>query len=112
MAFDFGAVAKLADTVRVLGVRRPLLVTDPGLARCDVIARVLDALGESRPAVFDRTPQNPDESSVEDAVALYTSEDCDGVIVEGCGSPIALVKADELLASHAGLLADHELIVA
>ena len=72
--FDFGAVAKLGETVRALGVRRPLLVTDPGLANGVVLGRVLEALGKLRPAVFDRTPQNPHESAVEDAVALYTSE--------------------------------------
>src|SRR5688572_7873158 len=108
--FDFGAVAKLAAAVRVLGVRRPLLVTDPGLANSDVLGRVLDALGKSGPAVFDRTPQNPDESAVEDAVALYTSEDCDGVIAVGGGSPIDLGKAVALLATHAGPLAQYALI--
>ncbi len=41
--FDFGAVAKLGDSVRALGIRRPLLVTDAGLAGGDVMARVLEA---------------------------------------------------------------------
>ena len=30
--FDFGAVAKLLDSVRGLGIRKPMLVTDAGLA--------------------------------------------------------------------------------
>ena len=33
--FDFGAVAKLADSVRALGIRKPMLVTDAGLADGD-----------------------------------------------------------------------------
>ena len=72
--FDFGAVAKLADSVRALGIRRPMLVTDAGLASSAVMARVLEALGKLQPVIFDRTPQNPDEQAVEDAVALYNGE--------------------------------------
>ncbi|HKO68604.1 MAG TPA: iron-containing alcohol dehydrogenase, partial [Burkholderiaceae bacterium] len=60
--------------------------------------------------VFDRTPQNPDESAVEDAVALYTSADCDGVIALGGGSPIDLGKAVALLATHVGPLEQYALI--
>ncbi|HZA96291.1 MAG TPA: iron-containing alcohol dehydrogenase, partial [Burkholderiaceae bacterium] len=108
--FDFGAIAKLGETVRALGVRRPLLVTDPGLASTDVFGRVLGALGKVRPAVFDRTPENPHEGAVGDAVALYTSEDCDGVIAVGGGSPIDLGKAVALLATHVGPLEQYALI--
>jgi 4-hydroxybutyrate dehydrogenase len=108
--FDFGAVRKLGDSVRALGIRRPLLVTDAGLARSDVMPRVLDALGKLQPVVFGGTPQNPDESAVEDAVALYTASDCDGVIALGGGSPIDLGKAVALLATHAGPLEQYALI--
>ncbi len=108
--FDFGAVRKLGDSVRALGIRRPLLVTDAGLASSDVMARVLDALGKLQPVVFEGTPQNPDESAVEDAVALYTASDCDGVIALGGGSPIDLGKAVALLATHAGPLEQYALI--
>ncbi len=108
--FDFGAVRKLGDSVRALGIRRPLLVTDAGLARSDVMARVLDALGNPQPTVFDGTPQNPDESAVEDAVALHTAAGCDGVIALGGGSPIDLGKAVALLATHAGPLEQYALI--
>ncbi len=30
--FDFGAVLKLGESVRALGIRKPMLVTDAGLA--------------------------------------------------------------------------------
>jgi 4-hydroxybutyrate dehydrogenase len=63
-----------------------------------------------QPVVFGGTPQNPDESAVEDAVALYTASDCDGVIALGGGSPIDLGKAVALLATHAGPLEQYALI--
>ena len=108
--FDFGAVAKLADSVRALEIRRPMLVTDSGLARSDVMARVLGAIAKLRPVIFDGTPQNPDEQSVEDAATLYQEGGCDGVIALGGGSPIDLGKAVALLATHAAPLEQYALI--
>ncbi len=35
------------------------------------MARVLEAIDEFKPVIFDGTPQNPDEQAVEAAVALY-----------------------------------------
>ena len=108
--FDFGAVAKLLDSVRGLGIRKPMLVTDAGLAGSEVMARVLDALGKAQPVIFDRTPQNPDEQAVEDAVTLYAESGCEGVIALGGGSPIDLGKAVALLATHAAPLEQYALI--
>ncbi|HVE90664.1 MAG TPA: iron-containing alcohol dehydrogenase [Burkholderiaceae bacterium] len=108
--FDFGAVLKLGESVRALGIRKPLLVTDAGLAVGDVMSRVLEALGQQRPVVFDRTPQNPDEQAVEEAVALYEASGCDGVIALGGGSPIDLGKAVALLATHPAPLEQYALI--
>ena len=108
--FDFGAVAKLGDSVRALGIRKPMLVTDAGLANGAVMARVLEAIVQLEPVIFDGTPQNPDEQAVEDAVALYKANGCDGVIALGGGSPIDLGKAVALLATHAGPLEQYALI--
>ncbi|MEO8188406.1 MAG: iron-containing alcohol dehydrogenase [Burkholderiaceae bacterium] len=108
--FDFGAVAKLLNSVRALGIRKPLLVTDAGLASGAVMARVLDTITQLEPVIFDGTPQNPDEQAVEDAVALYKASACDGVIALGGGSPIDLGKAVALLATHTAPLEQYALI--
>lgn len=108
--FDFGAVAKLADSVRGLGIRKPMLVTDAGLVNGAVMARVLEEITQLEPVIFDGTPQNPHEQSVEDAVGLYKANACDGVIALGGGSPIDLGKAVALLATHAGPLEQYALI--
>ena len=108
--FDFGAISKLAESVRALGMRRPLLVTDAGLAAGPLLARVLGTISEFDPIVFDGTPQNPDEQAVEAATALYNSSSCDGVIALGGGSPIDLGKAVALLATHPAPLAQYALI--
>lgn len=108
--FDFGAVSTLPDAVRTLGISRPMLVTDAGLSSTAVIARVMAAISNLRPLVFDDTPQNPDETAVEAAVARYHEGRCDGVIAVGGGSPIDLGKAVALLATHLAPLEQYALI--
>ncbi len=83
------AVVKLGESVRARGIRKPMLVTDAGLAAGAVMARVLEAIDEFQPVIFDGTPQNPDQQAVEAGVALYEARGCGGVIALGGGSPIA-----------------------
>jgi 4-hydroxybutyrate dehydrogenase len=108
--FDHGAVGQVAQIATSLGMRRPMLVTDPGLAHGPVMATVLSHLKVLDPVVYDRTPQNPDEESVEDATQLFLASECDGVIALGGGSPIDLAKAVALLATHGGPLERYALI--
>lgn len=109
--FESGAVARAADYARELGIRRPLLVTDPALAANPVFARVQEVLHPLAPAIFDRTPQNPDEGAVVAAVAAYLANGCDGVVAVGGGSPIDLGKAVALLATHEGPLEQYAMIL-
>ena len=109
--FESGAVTKAADLAAGLGMKRPLLVTDPGLAKGPVFARVQEVLARLSPTVFDGTPQNPDEVAVAAAVAQYKANQCDGVIAVGGGSPIDLGKAVALLATHEGPLEQYALIL-
>jgi alcohol dehydrogenase class IV len=108
--FDFGAVARVAEIAKAQGIRRPLLVTDPGLAAGPLLARVRSALGALEPVVFDRTPQNPDEDAVMSAAAIYRANGCDGVIALGGGSPIDLGKGVALMATHDGPLEQYAVI--
>ncbi|MBB3999480.1 iron-containing alcohol dehydrogenase [Aureimonas pseudogalii] len=104
--FDEGAVAKLPSILEGLGVRRPLVVTDRGLVASGLVDRVAVLLAE-RPTIFSDTPANPTEAAVDDALALYRSEGCDGIVGLGGGSSIDLAKAVRLLAGHEGPLAQY-----
>jgi 4-hydroxybutyrate dehydrogenase len=108
--FDFGAVSRVAEIAKAQGIRRPLLVTDPGLAAGPVLERVRAALGALAPVVFDRTPQNPDEDAVMSAAAVYRANGCDGVVALGGGSPIDLAKGVALMATHDGPLEPYAVI--
>jgi len=108
--FDFGAVTRAAELAAALGIKRPMLVTDPGLSKGPVMARVREVLQGLKPVVFDRTPQNPDEESVEAAAAVYREHGCDGIVALGGGSSIDLGKGVALLATHAGPLEQYAVI--
>jgi alcohol dehydrogenase class IV len=109
--FDFGAVAQLGEELDRLGVRRPLIATDPGVVAAGLVDRVVDALPDgAEGVVFDATPANPTEAAVRAAAALYAEAACDGVVAIGGGSAIDLAKGVRLAATHDGPLAHYAAI--
>ncbi len=110
--FGFGELKAVADGLAQLGISRPLIVTDRGLAATDLIGRlraVSPVLGNA--ALFAETPTNPTEEAVLAALAVYREHDCDGLIAIGGGSPIDLAKGVALLAGHDGPLETYAAIL-
>ena len=69
--FEYGAVRLLAGECERIGIRRPLIVTDAGVRDAGIVDTVLAALANTMDLpVFDRTPPNPNEGVVRDAVAI------------------------------------------
>jgi 4-hydroxybutyrate dehydrogenase len=96
--FGEGEVRRLPEFLDVLGIRKPLVATDAGLAATGLVARVLESVRQA--VVFDKTPSNPTEAAVLEAHDLFTSQGCDGVIGFGGGSSIDLAKAIRVLSGH------------
>lgn len=103
-AIDFGAgeLSSLAAACAELGIARPLLVSDRGLAASGLLDRVRPLVPAA--ASFLDTPANPTEAAVDAALACYREAGCDGVVALGGGSPIDLAKGVALLATHDGPL--------
>ncbi|RVT48974.1 iron-containing alcohol dehydrogenase [Rubrivivax albus] len=101
---DFGAVRTLPAECAAHGMRRPLIVTDPGVRDAGVLQRARDALGDLPHAVFDGTPSNPTEAGVRAAVDVLQREGCDGLVAVGGGSSIDLAKGVAIAATHEGPL--------
>jgi alcohol dehydrogenase class IV len=101
---DHGAVRLLQAECERIGMRHPLVVTDAGVRVAGVLQHALDALAEVPHAVFDRTPSNPTEAAVREAVAVFHHERCDGLIAVGGGSSIDLAKGVAIAAAHDGPL--------
>jgi 4-hydroxybutyrate dehydrogenase len=101
---DHGAVRCLPEECQRAGMRKPLVVTDPGVRAAGVLDQALAALGDLPHAVFDQTPSNPTEAAVRAALAVYQAQGCDGLIAVGGGSSIDLAKGLAILAAHPGAL--------
>jgi choline dehydrogenase len=101
-----GAIAKLGDVVRELGVARPLLVTDPGVAAAGLAERALAQLENA--VVFDQVRPNPDIALVDEGAELYDESGCDGLVGLGGGSSMDTAKSIGVVARHGGSIADYE----
>lgn len=112
VTFDFGAIATLPAELAALGVHRPLVVTDRGIAAAGLLNRVLDALPAGLPtALYQDAPTNPTEAATLDALAVYRDAGCDGLVAVGGGSSIDLAKGVALLADHPPPLAQYAAIL-
>jgi 4-hydroxybutyrate dehydrogenase len=108
--FGPGVVSTLSDTLAGLSVKRPLIVSDHGLAAAGLLGRVTALSPEGTPQFLD-VPTNPTEAAVEAALTAYRQGGCDGIVAVGGGSPIDLAKGVALLAAHDGPLERYAVIL-
>jgi 4-hydroxybutyrate dehydrogenase len=103
--FGAGAVNELPQ----YATKRPLLVTDAGLAKTDILERVLAMVPQA--VVYSGVLPNPTEQNVVDGLAVYREHKCDGVIGLGGGSPLDAAKAIRLKVTHPLPLADYDDVI-
>jgi len=108
--FEFGAIRLLGQECERVGIKRPLIVTDPGVKAAGIVQKALDALPGLTVAVFDQTPANPTEAAVRAATDLYKTSGCDGLIAVGGGSAIDCAKGVAIAATHEGPLTSYATI--
>ena len=106
----FGTVNELKSECARVGIRRPMIVTDKGVAAAGLAQRAIDATGGLPVTVFDETPSNPTEAMVLKATAQYKDAGCDGLIAIGGGSSIDLAKGIAIAATHPGPLTTYATI--
>ena len=99
--FGAGRISEIADACATAGIKKPLLITDRGLADMDITTRtldLLDAAGLGR-ALFADVDPNPNEKNAAAGVQAFKDGNHDGVIAFGGGSGLDLGK---LVAFQAG----------
>jgi alcohol dehydrogenase class IV len=104
--FGAGAAGRLPEELSKRGISRPLLVTDAGLARTPVFARVASLAPGA--VFFSGVEPNPTERNVLDGLAIYQQNRCNGIIGLGGGSPLDAAKAIRLKATHELPLAEYD----
>ncbi len=103
--FGAGRVAELGEACRALGVERPLLVTDPALAKLSMVEAALAAAGAR---LFCDIHSNPVGADVEAGLAAYREEGRDGVIAFGGGSALDVGKVIAFMSGQGRPLWDFE----
>ena len=104
IVFGCGAVRQLPACLAETGIRKPMIVTDPGLRSTPVLATVIAVLAEAGipHEVFAEVHGNPIEDDVILAAAQYRAAGCDGAIGLGGGSALDVSKAVVAMARHDG----------
>ena len=100
--FGAGAVDDAGWELARLGVRRALLVTDPGVAATGHPERVRASLAAAGVdvVVYDHAHVEPTLASLGDAAAFATDAGVDGFVSVGGGSSIDTAKVADLVVSH------------
>src|SRR5579884_2120014 len=108
IVFGRGALNRLGDEINRLGVRRPLLVTDPGVVQAGLAERVAAAAPNIAFSLFDNVNNNPTEANVLAGIERYRGERCDSVVALGGGSPLDAAKVIRLGVTHPFPLAQYD----
>src|SRR5690606_41333021 len=97
-----GRIKELADACKSLGMKKPLLVTDRGLAPMAITGHALDVLEEAGlgRAIFADVDPNPNEKNLEAGVKSFRDGGHDGVVACGGGSGLDLGKSVAILAGQ------------
>lgn len=105
-----GRIAELPQACASLGIHRPLLVTDAGLAAHPMVEGALNQLrtASSAPRLFSQVKSNPTGKNVLDGVEAYRAGKHDGVVALGGGSALDAGKTIAFMSGQDRPLWDFE----
>ena len=88
-------IADLGSACKQLNIKCPLLVTDSGLAKTQMVLNILEKLKNEgfKVSIFSKVVGNPTGTNVKEGVEIYNKDSCDGVIAFGGGSGLDVGKA-------------------
>ena len=108
--FGAGRIAELPEHCGSIGIRRPMFVTDAGLAGLPMVKRVVELCRKAGLGieVFSDVQPNPVEANVTAGVEAYRRGRHDGVIAFGGGSALDTGKAIALMVGQTRPIWDFE----
>ncbi|MCO6042471.1 iron-containing alcohol dehydrogenase [Aeoliella sp. ICT_H6.2] len=119
MAFDFhcptriiygpGRIAELGTLTAALGVKRVLVVSDPGIEKAGHTARGVESLHTAglETHVFDGLQENPTTENVDAGLAVATDFSPDAIVAIGGGSSMDCAKGINFVYSCGGRMQDY-----
>lgn len=108
--FGAGRISEIGEACAAAGMKKPLLVTDRGLASNAITTRTLSLLEAAGlgAALFADVDPNPSDLNAEDGVRVYQEGGYDGVIAFGGGSGLDLGKVIAFMAGQTRPIWDFE----
>lgn len=106
--FGPGSRHQVGADLRARGLRRPLIVTDRGLAALPLLAEFRAALGaDLQVEVFSGVSGNPTAAQVMQAAAAFRAHRADAVIGLGGGAALDVAKVVGVMAVHDGHILEY-----
>ena len=108
MSVGGGALAELPVLMARLGLKHPLVVTDPYIARCGILDRATGLLDKAQIpfTVFSDTVSDPTTEVIDTGVAILRDGDFDSLVAIGGGSSIDTAKGMSVLFANGGSMRD------
>ena len=109
ITFGPGARKRLAGHLAAIGSKRPLIVTDRGVAALPLAAELMRDVeaGGLAPALFGGVWGNPTASQVRSGAGAFRDHNADAVVGLGGGAALDVAKAVALMAVHPGDVLDY-----
>lgn len=107
--FGQGALERLPGELDRLGVRRPLVVTDPGILSSGLVDRLTSVLGKAGidHELYDQVRPNPTTTVIDEGALRFKAAGADGTIGIGGGSSLDAAKGIGILATNGGSIAGY-----
>ena len=90
-----GSISKIPEILGKKNVKKPLVVTDPGLVKAGLAKKITDILEKAgiQYVLYSDVEANPSVNTVNIIQQLYLKEGCTGIIALGGGSSMDAAKA-------------------
>jgi alcohol dehydrogenase len=109
LVFGLDAVERVGELAAEIGLKTPLLVTDPGVVAAGHMERIRRSLQRAKiePVVFDKVRENPTTRDVQDCLQAARAAAIDGIIGLGGGSSMDTAKGCNFLLTNGGRMQDY-----
>lgn len=107
--FGINSSKVIGAEVKGMGGKKPLLVTDPGVAEAGLLDPIKKSLDEASIAylIFDKVEPEPPARLVDEGAEILKEGGCDMVIGIGGGSSLDVAKGISVMATNEGKILDY-----